>query len=291
MVYSHGMVSFLVTSFVTHMPARRKYRSPRRSKSRSTSPRRVLKRRSSGKARRAAVRRSPKRRTYKGSRLYGMQSGQIHLEGRNRPESFDASVENLRTAFQYIVGANDFARRNMSDLVALLNETNIDDLIASLQLPTRYIPWLMTQQPPTFKTHSARNVFRAGLGNFRSRTDTLPREQYLNVWKNMVGTNGNGVGFIPDIWYQVALTDVAMITVDKFDAYSEHRNWKRLLQRSYYTCERLHPDTWIKEWLDHMIPRRIAQKKPVDEKLLLVHMCLHKYAEFLKTQIVTRYVL
>ena len=59
------------------MPARRKPRSPRRSKSRSKSPRRVLKHRSWGKAltsRRAVVtRRSPKRRTspvgrsYKGS--------------------------------------------------------------------------------------------------------------------------------------------------------------------------------------------------------------------------------
>ena len=46
------------------MPARRK--SPRRSKSRSKSPRRVLKRRSSGKARTSVTRRSPKRRTYKG---------------------------------------------------------------------------------------------------------------------------------------------------------------------------------------------------------------------------------
>lgn len=57
------------------MPAQNKSRSPRRSKSRSKSPRRVLKRRSSGKAhtsRRAAVtRRYPKRRTYKGTRLYG----------------------------------------------------------------------------------------------------------------------------------------------------------------------------------------------------------------------------
>jgi hypothetical protein len=56
------------------MLARRK--SPRRSKSRSKSPRRVLKRRSSGKARtsrRVTQRRSPKR-TYKGTdtRLYGM---------------------------------------------------------------------------------------------------------------------------------------------------------------------------------------------------------------------------
>ena len=60
------------------MPARRKSRSPRRSKSPRSRWSKVLKRRSSGKARRAAVtRRSPKRRTYKGTdtRLYGMQSG------------------------------------------------------------------------------------------------------------------------------------------------------------------------------------------------------------------------
>ena len=66
------------------MPPRRKSRSssprrsPRRSKG-SRSPRRVLKRRSSGKARRAAVRRSPKRRTYKGTRVYGMTNQEREL--------------------------------------------------------------------------------------------------------------------------------------------------------------------------------------------------------------------
>lgn len=55
------------------MPARRK--SPRRSKSRSKSPRRVLKRRSSGTARTSVTRRRSPKRTYKGTdtRLYGAE--------------------------------------------------------------------------------------------------------------------------------------------------------------------------------------------------------------------------
>ena len=102
------------------MPARRKSRSPRRSprrsKSRSKSPRRVLKRRTSGKARtspRAAVRRSPKRRTYKGvdARVYGADAEKMErkvdgpillapLANDERSESVRARYEELAREIQ-----------------------------------------------------------------------------------------------------------------------------------------------------------------------------------------------
>ena len=86
------------------MPARRK--SPRRSKSRSKSPRRVLKRRSSGKARTSVTRRRSPKRTYKGTdtRLYGMQAEPSHAEItrlKTENERFD-NVENIYGGFNIL---------------------------------------------------------------------------------------------------------------------------------------------------------------------------------------------
>lgn len=110
------------------MPMRRKSRSSprrslRRSKSRSKSPRR----RSSGKARRAAVtRRSPKRRTYKGTRLYGATGNSLQ-ERVNEAKEF-AKILGENTSKGYEEALASILDPEMSDeeakvLWSLLSDT------------------------------------------------------------------------------------------------------------------------------------------------------------------------
>lgn len=85
------------------MPARRK--SPRRSKSRSKSPRRVLKRRSSGRARtngRVTQRRSPKR-TYKGGDTHGSKRLRFRGSptGTNRDQQYRSTLQHNLTRFGF----------------------------------------------------------------------------------------------------------------------------------------------------------------------------------------------
>lgn len=110
------------------MPARRKSRSSprrslRRSKSRSKSPRR----RSSGKARRAAVtRRSPKRRTYKGTRLYGAT---VSTRRESKRKSLKDRVD-VTTAFAESISTN--ASKEYVEALAIILNPHMTDKDALL---------------------------------------------------------------------------------------------------------------------------------------------------------------